>query len=471
MSLRMRLILSYVLIVVLCLSIVVVTVVMTMQSSRDRLVTASLNDVALPLYAQEVRALAQGEASLAEVWSNLAEAARENDVYIFWVDSDGGIIRQASPLVNSRPQLITVAPEELPHDISQPTQGTFVDANGRTFIFAAYPFGRLTTASAASRLGTLVIALPRSGTSAIWAAMIRPSLLAGLVALCVSVAVAFFLTRSVYRPIQRVTGAAGRIAQGQYDQEVPVAGPREVRGLAVSFNEMAKKVQQAQQQLRHFVADVSHQLRTPLTSIRGFAQAMLDGTASDDEARMKAARIIEDESKRMIRQVNELLELSRMQSGQVQMARELVDVKELLGHCQEIFAIRAEESGQSIKMEIEPLVPVAGDIDRLEQVFSNLLDNALKNSPPQSEVRITARNSGADSVEVVIADSGPGIPPEQLPYVFERFYQASGVRSGAGLGLAIAREIVVAHGGQIEASSAPGEGAQFAVRLPAGSRL
>jgi len=465
----MRLIISHALIVILCLSIVAVIVVLMIRDSRDRLVMARLDGVALPIYAQEVRALVQGEASLAEVWSNLAEAARENDVYIFWVDGEGDIIRQASPQTGSRQQLITPASGGLPYDISQPTQGTFVDSTGRTFIFAAYPFGRLSTASAASRLGTLVISVPRGGTSAIWASMIRPSVLAGLIALAASVVIAFFLTRSVYRPIQRVTEAAGKIAQGQYDQEVPVAGPREVRGLAVSFNEMAKQVKQAQQQLRHFVADVSHQLRTPLTSIRGFAQAMLDGTASDSDARLKAAHIIEDESKRMIRQVNELLELSRMQSGQMQMARELVDIKELLVHCQEIFVMRAEESGQSIKTDIEPLMPVVGDIDRLEQVFSNLLDNALKNSPPQSEVRITARNSGADSVKVIIADSGPGIPPEQIPYVFERFYQASGVRTGAGLGLAIAREIVVAHGGQIEASSAPGEGAEFIVRLPANS--
>jgi len=256
------------------------------------------------------------------------------------------------------------------------------------------------------------------------------------------------------------------MAQGQYDQEVPVAGPKEVRGLAATFNKMARQVKMSEQRLRYFVADVSHELRSPLTSIRGFAQAMLDGTAGDSDTRSRAAQVIEDESKRMIRQVDELLELSRMQSGQIQMAREPVDMKDLLEHCQEIFTIRAEEKGVLLGTQIEPLMPVVGDIDRLEQVFSNLLDNALKHSPAGGEVNITGRNTATDTVEITVADSGPGIPPEQLPYVFERFYQAGGVRTGSGLGLAIVREIVVAHGGEIEASSAPGVGTEFRVSLP-----
>ena len=132
--------------------------------------------------------------------------------------------------------------------------------------------------------------------------------------------------------------------------------------------------------------------------------------------------------------------------------------------------MRAEEKSILLKTEIDPLMPVVGDIDRLEQVFSNLLDNALKNSPEKSEVHITGRNIGTDSVKITIADSGPGIPPEQLPYVFERFYQAGGVRTGVGLGLAIAKEIILAHGGKIEVNSNPGEGAEFTVTLPAGTQ-
>ena len=465
MGLRMRLIISHTLIVVICLSVVAVAVSLLLQGYRDQAIMVRLDDISRPIYVQ-VLSLARGEASVAEVWANLQEQAQKNNVHILMVDGKGNIISQVSPLEGTERRLIDLPPGELPEGIIKLTHGTFETSTGQTHIFAAYPVRRIFGSRGTARLDTLVISVPRSGNLVIWASLVRPLLQAGLIALGVSVVIAVLLARSVYRPIRRVTAAAEKIAQGQYDQEIPVDGPKEVKGLAMCFNEMASKVKQSQYQLRHFVADVSHQLKSPLTSIQGFAQAILDGTAGDSDSKLKAAQVISDESKRMIRQVDELLELSRMQSGQVQMARELVDIKELLSHCQEIFVMRAEEKDILLRMEIEPLMPVVGDIDRLEHVFSNLLDNALKNSPAGGEVRIIGSNIASDSVEVRIADDGSGIPPEQLPYVFERFYQAGGLRTGAGLGLAIAREIVMAHGGKIEVSSAPGEGAEFTVRLP-----
>ncbi|MBU2536536.1 MAG: HAMP domain-containing histidine kinase, partial [Chloroflexi bacterium] len=339
--------------------------------------------------------------------------------------------------------------------------------NGQTYIYAAYPLVRPSGASDPQRIETLVLSVLRTKAAAIMAGLFSPFLIAGLIALSISLIIAIIFARSIYRPIHNVTEAAMRIAQGHYDQEVPLQGPREVRGLAASFNQMAQQVKKSQQQLRHFVADVSHQLKTPLTSIQGFAQAMLDGTAANDDTRLKAAQIINDESQRMRQQVDELLELARMQAGQLKIDREHVDVKELLEHCLEIFTVQAEEKGVVFKMNTEAALTVIGDFDRLEQVFSNLLDNALKNSPLKGEVLIDARKVQANFIEVRISDSGPGIPPEQLPYVFERFYQAGGMRTGVGLGLAIAREVVLAHDGNIEANSSPGEGAEFIVRLPA----
>jgi signal transduction histidine kinase len=255
------------------------------------------------------------------------------------------------------------------------------------------------------------------------------------------------------------------VAAGHYDRTVPVEGAKELKGLATSFNEMSTQVKKSQEQLRQFVADVSHQLKSPLTSIQGFGQAMLDGTAGDEATKQKATRIIVDESKRMIRQVNELLELSRMQAGQLQMSREPVDINELWKQCADIFSPRLAEKSLHLTERLETLPPVTGDADRLEDVLANLLDNAIKNTPLHGEIMVTGRR--ADSmVAVTIADSGPGIPPEQLPYVFQRFHQSSGLRSGTGLGLAIAREIVLAHGGNIEVASDPGEGARFTVLLP-----
>jgi signal transduction histidine kinase len=265
-----------------------------------------------------------------------------------------------------------------------------------------------------------------------------------------------------------VTNAAEEIARGNYEQQVPVDGPTEVKGLAQSFNQMSKQVKHSQQMLRDFVADVSHELRSPLTSIKGFAQAIVDGTAKGKENQLKAATVIEDESKRMMRLVEELLEFSRLESGQVKMVKEPVDLKELLQQCHEIFSMHAEEKGIKLKTEIEPLPPVIGDIDRLEQVFSNLLDNALKHTPSGGDVTIIARHTDTNFAEISITDTGPGIPAEQMRHVFERFYRAdpNAGKAGAGLGLAIARQIVLAHGGDIIAKSKLGKGTEFVVRLP-----
>jgi signal transduction histidine kinase len=462
----MRLITSHTLIVVICLIIFAVVVSVLLQDYRDQIVIERLREMSRPIYLQ-VLSLVKGQVPVAEVWTNLQEQAQKNLVHILMVDNKGKVIRQVAPEEESNRRLIDPAPTELPLGITEGTYGTFKTSTGQTYLFAAYPVRRLfNVRETAPPFDTLVVSTMRTGNIAIWASLVRPMLQAGLPALAISLLIAILLARSVYRPVRRVTAAAEKIAQGQYDQEIPVDGPKEIKGLALRFNEMAEKVKQSQYQLRHFVADVSHQLKSPLTSIQGFAQAMLDGTADDNASKLKAAQVISDESKRMIRQVDELLELSRMQSGQVQMARELVDIKELLLHCQEIFTMRAEDNDVLLRTEIEPLMPVVGDIDSLEHVFCNLLDNALKNSTAKGEVSIVGRNIDNDSIEVRITDNGPGISPEQLPYLFERFYQAGGLRTGTGLGLAIAREIVLVHNGKIEASSMPGEGAEFTVTLP-----
>jgi len=466
MSLRLRLILTYTLIIVICLSLVAVVAAVIIQRYSDRFIMSRLDDMTVPIYVQ-TRSLAKRQVPLDDVWSNLKEQAQSTGVYILLTDREGNIVRQILPQGSLEKQTIELPPESLPSDISKPYHGTFITSDGQSFIFAAYPFRVLFIPQTSATMESIVLAVPRSSILTLWLGLIRPFMWAGLIAFCISVVIAFLVARSVYRPVQRVTEAAGMIAQGNYDQEIPVEGPAEVRELASGFNNMAREVKMSQKRLRDFVADVSHQLRNPLTSIRGFAQAMLDGTASDEDTRLRAAQVIEDESKRMIRQVDELLELSRMKSGQTRLTKEPVEIRELIEHCWSIISGQAEEKGVQLKMEMGPVVPVMGDTDRLEQVFTNLLDNALKHSPPGGEINIGGHQLTGKTVEVTVADSGPGIPAEQLPYVFDRFYQAGEVRTGVGLGLAIAREIVLAHGGEIRVTSTPGEGAEFIVTLPA----
>ena len=465
MSLRTRLILSHTLIVAICLCIVAVAVLLLLQGYRNRFAAARLDDMTIPIYIQ-ARSLAQGQESLEDVWTNLHEQAKETGVYIFLVDDEGNVIRQALPGEDLGKQLIKLPAGGLPDDISEPYHGTYVTPKGQTIIFAAYPLAPLFDSRSPFVPEALVLAIPREEALTLWLKFAQPFLWAGLIALGVSIVIALFLARSVYRPIQQMTRAAEEITQGQYEQDIPIAGPGEVKGLALSFNRMAKQVRLSQQKLRDFVADVSHELGSPLTSIRGFAQAMLDGTIQDDEAQTRATHIIKDESERMIRLTDELLELSRIESGQIRMLSEPVDMKELLQHCQEIFSIQAGEKSIQLRLNLEPVSPVIGDIDRLEQVFNNLLDNALKHTPAGGKVSITTCQSSTDFVEITIADTGPGIPPEQLPHVFERFYQVKEMKSGTGLGLAISKEIVRAHGGDITVSSILGEGTEFLVRLP-----
>jgi signal transduction histidine kinase len=464
MSLRWRLFLTFALIAVLCLGLVAVSAAVILQSQRDRLAIEQLTTLGTPI-AVQVRSLVRASVTAANLQADLKEQAQDNDVYIIFADNAGKIVSQISPGTNI--QNLDIARGVFPQGQTEPSSGQFVTAGGETYLYAAFPLAKANAVPALARFNTLVLATPRATTTAIIAGLAPPFIIAGLAVLAISLLIAILFARSIYRPISRVRTAAEKMAEGHYDQEIPLAGPREVRELASSFNKMAVQVKHAQSRLRHYVADVSHQLKSPLTSIHGFAQALLDGTAGDDTARQRAAAIISDESNRMKRQVDELLELARMQAGQLKMEQEKVDINELLEHCREVFEVQAEEKKVKVKIFAELLPPCYGDFDRLEQAFSNILDNAIKNSPDGDEIKITGKNVDNRLVEVRVIDNGPGIPPEQLPHLFERFYQVGGVRSGYGLGLAIAREIIVAHGGSIEAKSEPGEGAEFIIRLPA----
>lgn len=459
MSLRTRLILSYVLVVVLCLGIAALSVSLVLRSYRDQLVTARLDYLTRPVVTQ-IRSLVRGQTSLVNVWNAVQQEAQTNNVFILLVDENGNLVRQASP--DNTSQQLNV-PGGLPHGFTQDAHGVFTASGGQNFVYVAFTLGR--TAQQPGQIENVVLCQPQVGVGVILAGVITPFIWAGIIALAVSLLLAFLVARSVYRPVQRLSRAAENISQGNFEAAVPVSGPPEVKRLAANFNIMAQQVKESQQYLRHFVADVSHQLRSPLTSIQGFAQAILDGTAADPATRDRAAAIIVEESNRMLRQVNELLELSRLQAGQLKLAREGVDLKDILQRCQEIFALRLEEKKISVVARIDSLPPVTGDADRLEDVFCNLLDNAIKNTPEGGKIEITT--AGVEhSVSIAVEDNGPGIPPEQLPHVFDRFQQSGGLRTGFGLGLAIAREIVLAHGGKIEVASPPGQGARFTVTLP-----
>ncbi len=454
MSLRLRLFLSYAAIVVVTFALVALGVLVLLRAYADRLTLERLGEVTRPIYVH-VTTLVQSGAPSAQVWASLQQQADSSDVYLVALSSTGSPVQEVTPA--GAPVL------HLPADAFAGTQGSF-RSGGTAYLWVSYTLGP----NAVPALGAarIVALLPRPPVLTAATRLMRPLALAGGLALLVSLLVAFLLARSLYRPLGKLAQAARRVAAGDYTQQVEADGPPEVAQLAQDFNHMTQEVAASQLRLRQFVADTSHELRSPLTSIQGFAQALLDGTAADEATRAKAAEIINVEAGRLKRQVDELLELSRMQAGQVKMAREPVEIGEVLGRAAEVFAVQAQEKQIALQVAAPPGLLVTGDADRLEQVWGNLLDNAIKNSPPGKSVRVQAeRRDGW--VRVTVADSGPGIPPEHLAHVFARFYQVPGVRTGVGLGLAIAQEIVTRHGGHITVGSAPGAGAQFTVELPA----
>jgi signal transduction histidine kinase len=463
-SLRTRLVLSFGLVVVVCLGIIAVAVSLIIQNYRDRFTLNYLEDTIRPVFVQ-VRTIVNNNLTLDTLGAGLQEQAADSKLYILLTDVRGKVVWQAAPDGSVVPNSLAPAPELLPTLENRNVSGRFDTPSGETFLYVGQFLGRQISLGGRITFTSVVLAVPRGQPVAILVGLVRPFLFAGLAAFAVALVIALFLARSLYRPVQRVTDAAGDIARGQYGQEIAVAGPAEVKKLAASFNTMSREVKLAQDRLRHFVADVSHQLKSPLTSIRGFAQAITDGTAADDETRERSAHVIEEESGKMMRQVDELLELSRMQSGAAQMAAEPVDLEALLKQVREIYSLRIEEKKLNLVMDVGLLPVITGDADRLEQVFSNLVDNAIKNSLEGGEIRVTARKREG-TVDISVEDHGAGIPPEQLPYVFERFYQAIGVRTGVGLGLAIARQIILGHGGDIIVTSSPGEKTEFRVTLP-----
>jgi len=300
--------------------------------------------------------------------------------------------------------------------------------------------------------------------------LVPPLVRAGAVALVLSILLALLVSRSVAAPLQRVAAAAEAIARGEAGTRAPVSGPQEVRALASSFNTMADRVEAARQSQRDFVANVSHELKTPLTSIQGFSQALLDGTASTPETAARAARVVHEEAERMRRMVDELLTLARFDAGQMVMARDPVELGPLLRACVEKLAPQAQAAEVALELDVPDRLLVTGDADRLAQVLSNLLDNGVAHTPAGGSVAVAARRAGEGHfVEVTVTDTGRGIPADALPRIFERFYQVDKARRrsrGAGLGLAITKEIVEAHGGTITAESVVGLGSRFAVRLP-----
>jgi len=299
---------------------------------------------------------------------------------------------------------------------------------------------------------------------------------AGLIAGALGLMSGIIMARRLAAPLNRLAYAAQRLAEGDLTQRAPVAGPSEVAGVAEAFNTMAASLEQAEQARRRLIADIAHELRTPLSVIQGNLRALLDDVFPLEK---KEIATIYDETLLLSRLVADLRELTLAEAGQLHLYRTPVDVTAIIARSVTLFAAQADEKRVTLHMDCAPdLPPVLADADRIAQVLNNLLSNALRHTPADGAVRIVASRaqqagcatSDTDTICIRVIDTGPGIPPDDLPHVFDRFWRADRGRAraqgGAGLGLAIARQLVLAHGGTIGVESKPGKGACFWFTLP-----
>lgn len=472
-SLRSRLIASFALIVVITLLAASLGLFARLGGYRDQVAVSELRSVAAPVYYNvtlfpNTSQPASGRRLRSELTDYLKLQSADTGVIVLLLDANGDVIPEASvddQLLHEHFD-VPPAPAKGPSFRELP-EGKHTTAGGVHLLYVTVPMPRLVRLQPAG-VAAIVVALPEASPRSVFGDIFPRLLFAGGVGLAAAMLVALVLWGWTFRPLGKVTGGIRAVARGDYRQRVAVSGPTEVRALAEDVNSMADSVETSQRALREFLANVSHELRTPLTSIRGFSQAMLDGTLDTPEERARAARVIDMESRRLLHLVGELLDLSRIESGQ--QAMQLADVRasELMAHVRDVFSIRAEENGVDLQIETPDDLSVIADFDRIEQVLGNLLDNAFRHTPKGGCVEAGVRSAGRDFAEFHVTDSGSGIPADELPHVFERFYRSSAEApgSGVGLGLTISREIVRAHGGELRAQSSALRGTTFSFTLP-----
>jgi two-component system sensor histidine kinase BaeS len=271
---------------------------------------------------------------------------------------------------------------------------------------------------------------------------------------------AFLLARRISRPVDRIAAAARTLTRGTHPEPVPVEGATEIATLAVAFNDLAAQLYRAQEAERNFLLSVSHELKTPLTAIRGYAEAVEDGAIDPREA----AATVASEARRLERLVHDLLDLARMHKTDFSVLNTEIDLAEVADDAVRRYQQQAESFGVALQAVGDARAPAVGDADRVLQVASNLVENALRLTPPGGEVRVVAA-PGILRVE----DTGPGLAETDTERAFERFYlfERYGRERpvGSGLGLAIVKELTLAMGGSVGVESRPGRLTVFTVRL------
>jgi two-component system OmpR family sensor kinase len=346
-----------------------------------------------------------------------------------------------------------------------------VSTSAGNFVYVAEPVpGRRARGAVAG----VVLARPVGLAANFWRPIIGRVLVAGALAVLVAIAASLWVARRLSGPLRRVSDATRRVASGDLSQRVPVEGDGEVADVAQQFNAMAEALSESRRREHEFLANVSHELRTPLTAIRGYAEALADGTAAGAAGQAEAVKVIHDEADRLELLIRDVMDLARLGAREFSLEVRPVSLSATLQEAVAAHAGRAADAGVTLTDASDPAlagVAVVTDPLRVRQIVSNLVDNALRVTPAGGAIRVAGR-PWAGEVTIEVADTGPGIAPADLPHIFERSYlwaKSQSVRPvGTGLGLAIVRELVVALGGRIDVVSEVGRGTAFTLHLPLG---
>ena len=486
-TLQVRLFVSYLTVIVVTLGLAALSLFLLLGGYRDSISYTNLEDVAALLDRQaqfEVEAAVSAStappegAYLLVVLRKFLESSGANSgisegTAVGVIDRERRIIAASgnSGLAGTVVEDLALPSAPSANDPArEPERCTVKAQDGGELLCVSIPMSaRVLAAFPGTEAAALIVAQPAASLSEVLRELTPRLVFSGLIGIAAALVLGFALSQSVAAPLRNIARAARSVARGNYLQRVPVTGPREVRDLAANFNRMTEEVQHSQQTLRDFLANISHELKTPLTSIRGFSEALVDGTIDDRAGIERSARIIHNQSNRVLRLVEELLDLSRIESGQALMQQQEILLSELFEHTAEVFALRSEETGVAFHVGSPAAAFIRGDFDRLEQVLNNLIDNAFRHTPAGGSISLNAVTTATGAIHrVTVTDTGSGIPQDDLPHLFERFYRGAGTSStkGYGLGLAITREIIRAHGGDIWVQSGPEHGTTFTFTLP-----
>lgn len=418
------------------------------------------------------------------IFENLLEAVATNTSSIIWIADDRGYLLAYS----SVPEILSkkldyhnglyqmtnpkqYATQETPGPKNE--IGTFYglfDETGMQWLTVKIPFSYSDIIINGNPLkGNVIMHTPVPEIRKTGDTILSLFLPAVLISFVLSFILMYILSRRITNPLKQMTLAARRIASGEWQNRLVCKGNDEVAMLADSFNHMIVTLENLEKMRRDFVANISHELRTPMTSINGFIEGILDGTIPEDRQR-EYLNIVKEEVRRLQRLVSDMLDIARMEAGEVKVNLTAFDICETVRlsviHLQQMIEDKNINFRASFEQES---MQVKGDRDAIQRVVINLLHNAAKFTPESGDISVTVRKIKG-KVEIVIADTGEGISKEDLPYIFDRFHKADKSRSrdktSVGLGLYIVKNILKAHGEEIQVESELGKGTVFTFTLP-----